>query len=419
MATTTTIFFGIFPRFYILCYINNEKSYKFVELLREKLSTQSLQIQGIQFLELIPFTFKTYDTLGAVEIRLQELNLDYMQQPNLNQTKDLFNFSQAIEKAIQEINLNSEEEVFLDMYNPPYFISIANSTSEGEIDWTKDNINKHKKSLSKWVEFYSGQFDDYSDELYDSRTQNNLSNRTSELHFIRLNSAFIYMAKDSWLNLYGDYMEKFFILQILKTKALLFSYYILNLEIDKSNMFIQSIKQPSLKQLENELESLNNKKILIDNLNDELIRDQIMNRRAHSKKTLDTSLQLFGINFVRNETNNKFQRLKDGLTNERAVQQQKFANSQKRWLLILNVLLGSSVIFSIVDRLKNELTTPTSFLFSVIGSDLADFIISIADPFIWVFLVLIGFIGAVGIIYNLLSKKIGFSILMKKFSRNK
>ena len=257
--------FGLWPRFYILCYVSEEMGYKFIELIREKLENEKLKIEGIQFLELIDFKFDSFDTLGAVEIRLQELTLDYMNTIDYHQqTAELYAYSQKLEQAINEVNKTVSEDVFLDSHNPPYFITIANSSNLGDIDWTSENIDLHKRSLSRWIEFYSGQYTDYSDELYISRIQNNLSNRLSELHFIRLNSAFIYMKRENW-SMYGEYMENYFINQILRTKALLLSFYSLNLEIDKSNKYLHSLEDPTLKQLQGEIDDINKKKILMTN----------------------------------------------------------------------------------------------------------------------------------------------------------
>ena len=159
--------FGFFPRLYVLCYVSEEMSYRFIELIREKLESEKLKIEGIQFLELIPFKFQHYDTLGAVEIRVQELTLDYMNSiPYEKQTSELYSFSQTLEKAIIEINDDESENVYLDYHNPPYIINIANSSSLGDIEWTPENIEAYKKSLGRWIQFYSGQFSDYSDELY-------------------------------------------------------------------------------------------------------------------------------------------------------------------------------------------------------------------------------------------------------------
>ena len=412
--------FGLWPRFYILCYVSEEMGYKFIELIREKLENEKLKITGIQFLELIDFKFDSFDTLGAIEIRLEELTLDYMNSIDYNlQTADLYAYSQSIERAIEEVNKSTPEDVFLDSHNPPYFVAIANSSTLGEIEWTSKNINSHKISLSRWIEFYSGQFTDYSDELYNTRIQNNLSNRLSELHFIRLNSSFIYMERNSWLNKYGDYMEKYFINQILRTKALLLSFYVLNLEIDKSNKFLHSLEDPTLKQLQGEIDDINKKKILIDNLNDELVKEQMMNRRAHSKKTLETCLQLFSIPFVREETNNKVQRLQQELDNERADQQQKFSDSQKKWLLILNILLGSSVLFTLVDKIKTNYLIEGHELYKLLGPDISKYFSNWAEPIILIFLGLIAIIGGSGLAYNFLKRQIGFRTVINFFKRNK
>lgn len=415
------VVFGLFPRFYVLCYVSEEMSYRFIELIREKLDSEKLKIEGIQFLELIPFKFKHYDTLGAVEIRVQELTLEYMSSlPYDKQTSELTSFSRTLEKAINEINDDESENVYLDYHNPPYLVSIAHSSSLEDIDWTPENIDKYKKSLGRWIEFYSGQFTDYSDELYNDRIQNNLSNRLSELHFIRVNSAFIYMKREYWFgHPFGEYMEKYFIFQILRTKALLLSFYVLNDEIDKSNKFLHSLKDPTLKQLEKEVESITKKKVLIDNLNDELIKEQMMNRRAHSKKTVETCLNLYSINFIRDETNYKFQRLQQELDNERAEQQQKFANSQKKWLLVLNILLGSSVLFTIVEKINSTYLIQNQPLYNLLGGDLANLFKQYSEILILAFLVIVAIIGGVGLGYNFLKHQVGFSTLFKKIGLNK
>lgn len=420
-SETDQVIFGLFPRFYVLCYVSEEMSYQFIELIREKLEGEKLKIEGIQFLELIPFKFKHYDTLGAVEIRVQELTLDYMNTiPYDKQTFELYSFSQTLEKAINEINKDESENVYLDYHNPPYLVSIGNSSSLGDIDWTPENIEAHKKALGRWIEFYSGQFSDYSDALYDDRIQNNLSNRLSELHFIRTNSAFIYMKREYWFgHAFGEYMEKYFILQILRTKALLLSFYVLNDEIDKSNKFLHSLKDPTLKQLQKEVESITKKKVLIDNLNDELIKEQMMNRRAHSKKTVQTCLELYSINFVRDETNYKFQRLQQELENERAEQQQKFSNSQKKWLLVLNILLGSSVLFTIVEKVNTQYLVEGQFLYGLFGKGFADLFKQWSEMLILAFLVIVAIVGGVGLAYNFLKHQVGFSTLFKKIGLNK
>ncbi|GAH97758.1 unnamed protein product, partial [marine sediment metagenome] len=67
-----------------------------------------------------------------------------------------------------------------------------------EVQWTEENINKYKKSIGTWAQVYSGQWIDYSDELFERRTRKNLSNRVTELHYIHRNSRFIYMAQKNY-----------------------------------------------------------------------------------------------------------------------------------------------------------------------------------------------------------------------------
>ena len=105
------------------------------------------------------------------------------------------------------------------------------------------------------------------------------------------------------------------------------------------------------------------------------------------------------------------------MDDERAYQQQKFANSQKKWLLILNVLLGSSVIFTIVDRLKTNypVIPGSNNIIEIFKSQFYTY----SEPLILVFLGIIGVIGAIGLAYNFLKHQVGFSTLFKKMGLNK
>ena len=145
----------------------------------------------------------------------------------------------------------------------------------------------------------------------------------------------------------------------------------------------------------------------------------MMNRRAHSKKTLETCLELFSIPFVREETTNKVQRLQQELDNERADQQQKFSDSQKKWLLILNILLGSSVLFTLVDKIKTNYLIEGHELYNLLGPDISKFFSNWAEPIILVFLGLIAIIGGSGLAYNFLKRQIGFRTVINFIKRNK
>ena len=82
----------------------------------------------------------------------------------------------------------------------PYVFTVCSSYTPQNpyIEWTPETINQHKKELGPWIEVYSGQFEDYRNDLYERRIDNDLSNRKSEMHFVRRNSALIFMDSENY-----------------------------------------------------------------------------------------------------------------------------------------------------------------------------------------------------------------------------
>ncbi|MFX1511464.1 MAG: hypothetical protein ACFFCQ_02655 [Promethearchaeota archaeon] len=265
------------------------------------------------------------------------------------------------------------------------------------------------KSLGRWIEFYGEQFDDYKKELYLSRIENNLSNRESEVHFIRNNSAFIFMPEVWWNEQGGSYMEEFFIHQILRVKGLLFSFYRLNLELDATINHIQKFDDPPIRILEEEIEKVSKLEQIVEKMSDKLFEEQIINRRQHSKRVLELCLRIFEIREISIEIKDKLKRLSDQLINARAVQSEKLAKQQRIWFIILNVLIGSSVLFEVGKEVNSQLNDTTSYLYKLLGEDNAKLFLDIFDPLFWIGLplswIILGIIGVFSLIYSYIKRK--------------
>ncbi|MHA2272973.1 MAG: hypothetical protein ACXACI_13995, partial [Candidatus Hodarchaeales archaeon] len=203
--------FEIVPRFYITCFYANEQD---IFGMREELSARlkgiDFQLDSFTITELEPFNYRAFHHLGFVRIDLKPLALP-APEPQV-----LFPVSQAIEELCNEYNTESLH-LICDSSNPPYAVNIATHASK-DLEWSHKAILQYKKPLGKWIEFYSGQWPDYSDELYLSRVENNLSNRLSELHFIRFNSGFIFMPSTGF-DRFMPYMDQYFIEQILRVRS--------------------------------------------------------------------------------------------------------------------------------------------------------------------------------------------------------
>ncbi|MFW9990484.1 MAG: hypothetical protein ACFFD4_00350 [Candidatus Odinarchaeota archaeon] len=354
--------FEILPRFYVTCFYKKQKSEPNLKSpfsgmkddLSKRLKDTPFKLESLTVKDIEPFSYRDYTHLGYVEIKLKQLDFPAPEPAKLSPV------SRAIDDLCKEYNIKHEGELFLDAYNPPYAVNIATKVSE-DISWTEEAILKYKHSIGTWIEFYSGQWPDYSAQLYLSRVENNISNRLSELHFIRTNSAFILMSGDWWFwtdpenrrQGGGQYMRQHFIGQILRVRSLLFCYYILNNEIDDINHRFPDLKRSPLAKIEEEIGKLEDLARLIQELASRVFKERIINRRQHGKKVLDVSFELYQIEFTRKEIEDKIDQLQKALASERAVNQARLSNQQKRWLLILNMLIGSQVAFKITEWIAN------------------------------------------------------------------
>ncbi len=194
-------------RFYITCFHENSfDENSIIELFKKNLeSGEEMENSMLRIINLAKFPFREYDQLAVLEIKMGNIDTSKEIKP-----VNVFHLSQSISKTMKQINKKRLGLLFDDLNLHPYAFVIASAiNNESKNNWSPDEIQKYKKSLGPWIEYYSGQFDDYCDELYDSRIINNLSNRTSELHFIRSNSAFLYMPREdprwtNWMDYIGD-----------------------------------------------------------------------------------------------------------------------------------------------------------------------------------------------------------------------
>ena len=344
-----TLEFEFESSFFITCFYKDEEILQlFKKDLPSQFDTSDPEIALISYKEIDSFDYREYKHLGFIQIDLKRLRPT--PEPGV-----FLQMSQTIEKFCEKMNTKYPQRILLDRMNPPYMVNIAikaihsGETKPISIEWTKENILKYKKPLGKWIEVYSGQWSDYSDELYLSRIQNNLSNRLSEVHFIRTNSAFIFMAEEE-INKYMPYMKTYFIEQILQVRALLFSYFALNNEIDKINRRFSELKS-SLPAIENEIVLVEDFERLVEKLASQVFNERIINRRAHSKKVLNTCYSLFQIELTSTTIQEKINNLQNSFHSVQEKHKTNIASQQIIWISILTILTGSQVMFALKDKI--------------------------------------------------------------------
>ncbi|MHA1461221.1 MAG: hypothetical protein ACTSO8_07040, partial [Promethearchaeota archaeon] len=170
----------------------------------------SIECNWVPYVEFFPYrdenTDRAFNTLGFFQFKVEH----YHDQPSKKETLEPMLIQQIPYLLLDDLKDffrdTIHDEIFIDTESPVYVFLTSNNIKPSTIEWTQENIEKYKKLIGDWTEIYSGQWEDYSDTLYTKRIENNLSNRLSELHFIRRNSGFVYMIEESYEKYFESYM---------------------------------------------------------------------------------------------------------------------------------------------------------------------------------------------------------------------
>ena len=234
--------------------------------------------------------------------------------------------------------------VYLDLESPLYMFATTNGCKPVNIQWTSENIEKYKKEISYWTVIYSGQWDDYSDDLYTRRVQNNLSNRLSELHFIRRNSGFIYMAEDNYERFFESYMMKHVIEPTPKMRAVQFSLRSINESLDLLFLKTQTGVFENLDYIEEKIKNLRLLRGLIQTRLSIIYNELDYNRREHYTKVLTYLLNEFDINGIVERINNKFETIYEAVQDLYQKQNEQNQKRTEKGLNLLNLLFGAGIL---------------------------------------------------------------------------
>ena len=367
----------------------DDKATDLVDAIKKALPEDLKGIE-VNIKKLHEFPYKQYNSLGVVEYKLGNIDTTVDFKP-----LGVFKTSQAILQILYELD-NKRQDILVDRLNlHPYALTVASKIDNlSEILWTSDNLNKYKKSLGGWIEYYSGHWDDYSDDLYNERIESNLSNRLSELHFIRSNSAFIFMPRHDprWPD-WMQYMEENFVDQVLHTKSIMFVFMMLNEELDAASAKIQQLGDEDIVEIDQEMQNIENLQMLIADITSELQRERLMNRLHHSTKVIRRCFDVFSLDQAQSIIDSKIDNLQELVKSKHAAAQNKLQSQQKRWILILNGLVGYQVAFSLLDSVKDVPLVKNNYNYFT--------------GIIWASMILLGIVSIVGLArYFLFRRKI-------------
>ena len=211
-------------------------------------------------------------------------------------------------------------------------------------------IQRYKKDLGPYLGLYSGQWPDYSDELYNRRIANNLTNRTSELHFYDRNSAFIYIAGEGYEK-YWNYVEDVMDPPLVRARGVVFVMLELQQLIQR---FLQEL--PELRM--QDISIIEEKQAEIERTNRSLMqlialirREDMVNMRAHARALNDHLVNLFRIEDVLSHVSNELKYVHESVQLVYEEKNRDLQERQERLFLYLSIILGASVVTEAVNIL--------------------------------------------------------------------
>ena len=337
----------------------------------------SIKCSWVPYLESFPYrdenTDRAFNTVGYFQFKVEY----YPDQP-LKKERLVPMLIQQIPYLILDdlkefFKGSSYPGILLDTESPVYVFLTSNKTTPSTIEWTQENIERYKRLIGDWTEIYSGQWEDYSEALYNKRIENNLSNRLSELHFIHRNSGFVYMVEDSYDKFFKSYMIKYVLDPTPKMRAVLFALRSINESLDLLFLKMQSEMFQDLKSIEDKIKNLRLLRGLIQTNLSMIYNELDYNRRQHYTRILKHLLNEFEIENVVNRINQKFTTIYDAMQNLYHKKSEENQQKTERGLNLLNLLFGAGVLADLAGVIMltlnlQEGTLFTSLLNGLIGT---------------------------------------------------
>ncbi len=368
------------------------------ETLIDMTKNITIECKWEQYFEAFPYTDEAkpythenkdliFNSLGYFQFKVEY----YKNNPSMKKsiTADLIQqVPHVILNILKEFcELKENIFLFIDTQSPIFVFVTSKKMSPTEIQWSQENIEKHKKVLGTWIQVYSGQWPDYNEKLYDERIKNNLSNRLSELHFIRRNSGFVYMAEDNYPKFIG-YMEEFVIYSPPKIRAMQFALMAINQSLDILLMKYHSDVFMSLETIEMKIKNLRYLRGMIQTKLSLIYNELDWNRRQHYTSVLKHLISNYNLDALFNRVNRKFTIIYDSMEELYLKKNEENQKRTERGLSLLNLLFGAGVLADFAGIMMitfslQEGALPTTLLNGVIALIITSILITTIGYFIY------------------------------------
>ena len=308
----------------------------------------SLTCNWVPYIENFPYrdenNERQYDTLGYFQFDVEYYQNNQKKKESIKPIL-IQQIPYIVLNTLKEYaKLNENKSILFDTESPIFVFVTSNITKPAQISWTPENIDKYKKIISYWTEIYSGQWEDYSVTLYDKRIEKNLSNRLSELHFIRRNSGFIYMAEENYENFFESYMKKFVLAPTPNIRAVLFAFRSINESLDLVFLKTHSEAFMNLETIERKIKNLRLLRGLIQTKLSIIYAELDYNRRQHYTSVLQHLIGEFDLQSIVNRVNEKFSIIYDSMEELYLKKSEENQQRTERGLNLLNLLFGAGIL---------------------------------------------------------------------------
>jgi 8-oxo-dGTP diphosphatase len=293
----------------------------------------------------------TYNTLGYFKLEVEY----YKNEPFYKETiaPDILQQIPFISiDILKEFNKKKENQhLILDLESPIYVFVISKKTTPIEVQWTEENIQKYRKSIGVWTQLYSGQWTDYSDDLYRRRIKENLTNRLSELQYIKRNSGFIYMVPKNFETEF-DYINQVILDPTPKIRAVLFALMSINNSLDILFMKRYSDVFMDIEKIEEKTNNLRFLRGMIQTKMSLIYSELDWNPREHYIRILTHLLKIFRIEVIIDRINDKFKTLYDTLLELYTKRNEENQKSTKKAVNLLSGIFGAGFVIDFVNAIR-------------------------------------------------------------------
>jgi len=340
----------------------------------------SISCRWVPYLENFPYedenNQKEYDTLGYFQFDVEYYKEKPSKKENIKSSY-IQQIPQIIIAFLRDYSAKEEiKGIIFDLESPMYIFVTSDKIKPQEISWAQENIEKYKKIIGYWTEVYSGQWEDYSEVLYDKRIENNLSNRLSELHFIRRNSGFIYMAEENYTNFFDSYMKEYVLSPTPKMRAVLFALRSINESLDLLFLKTQSEEFKDVDTIERKIRNLRFLRGLIQTKLSIVYNELDYNRRQHYTSVLKHLLNKFEIDRIVTRINQKFNIIYDSMQGLYVKKNEEIQKRTEKGLNLLNLLFGAGILADLGSVVMIALSLQEGDLSSILLNSMIAIIIS-------------------------------------------